>query len=110
MYDYLNLSDKEMKADHKWEERLYPKADSLEYYYFKLNDALCNDYQEFVSVSVALLSDQPDVMRVTVRDFNEREYSEDALQFIFRESGARSYRYYMCGPTERRELYFVLEY
>lgn len=110
MYDYLNLSDKEMKADHKWEERLYPEADSMEYYYFKLNDALCNDYQEFVSVSVALLSDRPDVMMVAVRNYSEDEYSEDALQFIFRESGARSYRYYMCGPVERRELYFELEY
>ena len=110
MYDYLNLSDKEMKADHKWEERLYPEADSMEYYYFKLNDALCNDYQAFVSVSVALLSDRPDVMMVAVRNYSEDEYSEDALQFIFRESGARSYRYYMCGPVERRELYFELEY
>ena len=89
MYDYLNLSDKEMKADHKWEERLYPEADSMEYYYFKLNDALCNDYQDFVSVSAALLSDRPDVMMVAVRGYSEDEYSEDALQFIFRESGSQ---------------------
>lgn len=40
LYAYLNLDDKTIARDHSWDKRFYPVCTSLEYNYFKINNAL----------------------------------------------------------------------
>ena len=110
MYAYLNLTDEAMAIDHAWKKKYYPDAVQTDYDYYRLNEACFEDYDEFRDYMEEILQDQPKDVRVMVGDYSKKNYSEDRLSFLFRESGASRYGFVTCGPVGRTEIYFSFHY
>ena len=111
MYTYFNVNDTQMKTDHNWNATLYQKAEGEKYNYYRKKDLLCENYKEFRRRCEDLLEkESPESLQLQVKDYNQKTYSNDNLQFILRYSGASSLRMQIAGKAPYTTLYFKLQY
>lgn len=75
LYAYLNLDDKTISRDHSWDKRLYPACTSLEYNYFKINNALIDSKAQLKKFLIDSFSLEEDVIQYRV-DKDSRLASE----------------------------------
>ena len=106
VYHYFNVDDTFIAADHSWDKDGYPKADSMDYNYYVINELVCDNYQEFKEKCEKIISeDHPECLQIQVKDYKEKRYSEENLQFLFRLSGADSMNLQTIGKGPRVTLY-----
>ena len=66
LYAYLNLDDKTIARDHSWDRRLYPACTSLEYNYFKINNALIDSKAQLKKFLIDSFSLEEDIIQYRV--------------------------------------------
>ncbi len=81
-YDYLNLRDIDMERDHSWDRDIYPQCDSIEYNYYKINDMVVNNKEEFIDRLYSSIEKKEVELIVRVMDYNPDDYM-DISKMIF---------------------------
>lgn len=112
LYTYFNVDDTQMKRDHKWDTSRYQAADGQTQNYYRKKDLICEDYSAFRDKCEDVLEEtgSPSVLQFQVKDYDKETYSEDALQFILKYSGASSMSMQVSGKKPYSVLYFKLSY
>ena len=111
MYTYFNVTDVQMRTDHNWDAKLYQKAEGTEYNYYRKKDLLCENYKSFRNKCENILEEEsPNSIQFMVKDYDQKTYSNDNLQFILRYSSASSLRMQIAGKAPYTTLYFKLQY
>ena len=78
-YDYLNITNSQLRKDHTWDENAYPKATNTKYNYYTYYCLVANNYEEFKSVLARQFLSGQETAICYVTNFNEYTYD---LSFI----------------------------
>lgn len=101
-YNYFNITDKEISANHKWESSKYPVSDDMDYNYFYMNNAVIDNYQSFFdSILNAVKSNKKEVL-LKITNYNEKIYDvSKAMDSIWNNN---SYSVTSCKYSADKEM------
>ncbi len=89
-YDYFNVADSLLQADHIWIQSKYPAATASKYNYFVYNGLVANNYSQFTElVKGRVNAGKNKYISVYLTDYSEGGYP---LDFI-RSMGLKNLRY-----------------
>lgn len=79
-YDYFNVTNDMIAQSHSWDKEKYPIAKGTKYNYFKYNNMVANNYDEFKNLVIKSIKQGKKDISVYVNSFNANTYK---LEFIF---------------------------
>lgn len=83
-YNYLNVTDKAISANHKWDSVKYPVCDAIDYNYFYMNNAIIDSYQSFTDYILNSVKAQQKEILIKISNYNENVYNvSNAVQNIW---------------------------
>lgn len=98
-YDYLNLDDKIMRLDHRWDASVYPACDSFQYNYYYYNRLYVSDIAGFKRMVAEELKKGKRVIAIKyIKELPPSHEISNAAQMALMETGYHNSFYYSANP------------